>query len=202
MNKTDEILDRLRGQQPVIDNPEELTDLIMSSLPERNHPGRIGEAKLRLLTLPLKGMAGGLVAAGIALLIALHYNNKVEPEQQPVVAEVVEPESPQTVPKPAPEPVIEEKQEPQAPQPAAQPVRPKKRVKTQEPAEEPLLAEAEPVEEAPVEMICQDVLGNTRESSCTYATQAQEIRQRGEQVTQYVAMLNQQIKAEQQYVEY
>ena len=39
-------------------------------------------------------------------------------------------------------------------------------------------------------------------SPSSYATQAQEIRQRGEQVTQYVAMLNQQIKTEQQYVEY
>ena len=70
---------------------------------------------------------------------------------------------------------------------------------SQQPVE---LAEAEAVEAAPVEIVCQEVLDNMRGTSSTYATQAQEIRQRGEQVTQYVAMLNQQIKAEQQYVEY
>lgn len=192
MNKTDEILDRLRGQQPVIDNAEELTDLIMSSLPERNHPDRVGVSKRRRLTLPLKGMAGGLIAAGIALLIALHYNNKVEPEQQPVVAEVVEPESPQTVPEPVPEPVVEEKQEPQAPQPAAQPVRPKKRVKTQEPAEEPLLAEAEPEEEAPAEEPMQEeaeqeYLPVESDPFLLAVVEAQDIRARGERLYEEVA---------------
>ena len=79
----------------------------------------------------------------------------------------------------------------------------RKRVVPQEPQEEPLLAEAETVEETHIEVIRQEILANTREpSSITYATQTQEIRQRGEQVTQYVAMLNQQIRAEQQYVEY
>ena len=79
----------------------------------------------------------------------------------------------------------------------------RKRVVPQEPQEEPLLAEAETVEETHIEVIRQEVLANTREpSSITYATQTQEIRQRGEQVTHYVAMLNQQIRAEQQYVEY
>lgn len=193
MNKTDEILDRLRGQQPVIDNPEELTDLIMSSLPERNHPGRIGEAKRRRLTLPLKGMAGGLVAAGIALLIALHYNNKVAPTQQPVVAEVVEQESPQPVPKPAPEPVIEERQEPQAPQLAAQPVRPKKRVKIQESAEEPLLAEAEtmqeevPTEEPMQEEAEQEYLPVESDPFLLAVVEAQDIRARGERLYEEVA---------------
>ena len=79
----------------------------------------------------------------------------------------------------------------------------RKRVVPQEPQEEPLLAEAETVEETHIEVIRQEILANTREpSSITYAAQAQEIRRRGEQVTQYVAMLNQQIRAEQQYVEY
>ena len=154
-------------------------------------------------SLPLrKGWGGswrsrgvwGCIAASIALVIVLHYNTT----DQPVVAEFIEPESPQLVP----EPIVEEKQEPQTPQPPAQPVRLKKRVKIQEPIEEPILAEAETVEGAPVEMICRDVFGNTRELSSSYATQAQEIRQRGEQVIQYVAMLNQQIKTEQHYIEY
>ena len=34
MNKTEDILDRLQGRQPVIDNPDELTERIMVSLPD------------------------------------------------------------------------------------------------------------------------------------------------------------------------
>ena len=34
MNKTEDILDRLQGRQPVIDNPDELTERIMESLPD------------------------------------------------------------------------------------------------------------------------------------------------------------------------
>lgn len=37
MNKTDDILERLsRQQQPVIDNPDELTDMIIDQLPEQD----------------------------------------------------------------------------------------------------------------------------------------------------------------------
>ena len=36
MNNIDEILERLKGAQPEIDNPDEFTDLIMSALPNRN----------------------------------------------------------------------------------------------------------------------------------------------------------------------
>ncbi len=35
MNKTDEILERLKDWQPVVDNPDELTESIMAKLPER-----------------------------------------------------------------------------------------------------------------------------------------------------------------------
>ena len=57
--------------------------------------------------------------------------------------------------------------------------------------------------EFPTEAAYQEFLDKMRKpSTSSYATQTQEIRQRGEQVTQYVAMLNQQIRAEQQYVEY
>ena len=40
MNYKPDILDRLKGQQPVIDNPEELTDSIMNSLPEQDAPAK------------------------------------------------------------------------------------------------------------------------------------------------------------------
>ena len=85
--------------------------------------------------------------------------------------------------------------------PKAKSQRPK--AQKQNPVEEPLLAEAETVEEFPTEAIYQEFLDKMRKPSpSSYATQTQEIRQRGEQVTQYVAMLNQQIRVEQQYVEY
>ena len=35
MDKTDEILERLKDWQPIIDNPDELTESIMARLPER-----------------------------------------------------------------------------------------------------------------------------------------------------------------------
>lgn len=35
MNKTDEILERLKDWQPSLDNPDELTELIMAKLPAR-----------------------------------------------------------------------------------------------------------------------------------------------------------------------
>ena len=35
MNRTDEILERLKDWQPVIDNPDELTEHIMANLPDR-----------------------------------------------------------------------------------------------------------------------------------------------------------------------
>ncbi len=187
--------------------PDDMEQRVMGSLRTLSNSPLKGENQRsategKANSLPREGWGGswrsrgvwGLIAASIALLIVLHYNTT----DQPVVAEFIEPESPQLVP----EPIVEEKQEPQTPQPPAQPVRLKKRVKIQEPVEEPLLAEAETVEGTPVEMICQDVFGNTRELSSSYATQAQEIRQRGEQVIQYVAMLNQQIKTEQHYIEY
>ena len=34
MNKIDDILEQLKGQQPVIDDPDALTDRIMESLPD------------------------------------------------------------------------------------------------------------------------------------------------------------------------
>ena len=46
MNKTDDILEKLRTiQQPQIDNPEELTDLIMSKLADSLPASPLGEEK-------------------------------------------------------------------------------------------------------------------------------------------------------------
>ena len=66
MNYKSDILDRLKGQQPVIDNPEELTDSIMSSLPEQDAPVEKQERKSRLVPLSWRW-----VAAAACLLIII-----------------------------------------------------------------------------------------------------------------------------------
>ena len=65
MNYKPDILDRLKGQQPVIDNPEELTDSIMNSLPEQDAPAK--EQRRRRLV----PMAWQWVAAAACLLIII-----------------------------------------------------------------------------------------------------------------------------------
>ena len=52
MNKTDEILDRLKDWQPTLDNPDELTDRIMDSLSQPLQ--RRGQSR-RQFTHPLEG---------------------------------------------------------------------------------------------------------------------------------------------------
>ena len=72
----------------------------------------------------------GAVAASIILLIAFNYNNKVMPEQQPVVAGVVE--------QPAPKaPDYSESMEP------INPIKPIKPTKPTTPQSEPVLAQAD-----------------------------------------------------------
>ena len=192
MNKVDDILEKLKNtEQPQID----LTEEIMNSLSPR--PLQEERELKRSVLWPY---AVSAIAAGIILLLVFNYNNKVEPVKQPVVAEVVEQQ-------PAPEASTVsdycENSDNSEPSEPTKPKRTHKPRKVSKPVEEPLLAEAETVEEFPTEAAYQEFLDKMRKpSTSSYATQTQEIRERGEQVTQYVAMLNQQIKTEQQYVEY
>ena len=51
MNKTDDILNRLQNQFPIIDNPDELTERIMESLPETDDRKGVAIAKvLRIIS--------------------------------------------------------------------------------------------------------------------------------------------------------
>ncbi|MBO4840078.1 MAG: hypothetical protein J5524_03145 [Bacteroidaceae bacterium] len=94
----------------------------------------------------------GLIAASILLLLVFHYNNKVMPEQQPLVAEVTE----QPAPK-APEASdysesseysdYSDKSEHSKPIKAKKTYKPRK---VSKPREEPLLAQADPLPEEPV----------------------------------------------------
>ena len=86
MMKIDEILSRLQEQQPDVSNPDELTDRIMDSLPdlptEQPKPAR----RIRLY------IASAIaVAASVLLLLTLHRNNNVDPQQvQSLVTQQIE----------------------------------------------------------------------------------------------------------------
>ena len=52
MNKTEDILEKLKAiEQPTIDNPDALTDLIMSNLPEQEAPASKPQAMLTVLRI-------------------------------------------------------------------------------------------------------------------------------------------------------
>jgi len=97
MNKTDEILERLKGQQPVIDDPEDLTERIMSSLPDREVP-RHDRRNLVGRTLLYTSSIAAVLLVGFFL-----YQNR--PKEQPVVTQQTE-----THETPLPEPQNVEKE--------------------------------------------------------------------------------------------
>lgn len=82
MNKTDEILERLKGQQPVIDDPEDLTERIMSSLQDREVPRHDRRNLVGRTILYISSIAAVLLV-GFFL-----YQNR--PKEQPVVTQQTE----------------------------------------------------------------------------------------------------------------
>ena len=89
MNKTEDILEKLKAiEQPTIDNPDALTDLIMSNLPEQEAPASKPQTMLTVLrivssiaALYLVGLFFWLQQEPVAK-VETAYNNKVE-EPQP-----------------------------------------------------------------------------------------------------------------------
>ena len=89
MNKTEDVLEKLKAiEQPTIDNPDALTDLIMSNLPEQEAPASKPQAMLTVLrivssiaALYLVGLFFWLQQEPVAK-VETAYNNKVE-EPQP-----------------------------------------------------------------------------------------------------------------------
>ena len=69
MNNIDEILERLKGAQPEIDNPDEFTDLIMSALPDRNIESKTPEKESRIVKF-----VRIVLSAAAVLLIGLYLN--------------------------------------------------------------------------------------------------------------------------------
>ena len=93
MNKTDNILEKLKAtEQPIIDNADELTDLIMSNLPEQEDPHEEHVLKPQAILIALRIISSMAALYLIGLFFYLQqepvakvetaYNNKVE-EQQP-----------------------------------------------------------------------------------------------------------------------
>ena len=98
MNKTNDILEKLKAaEQPAIDNPDALTDLIMSSLPEQDAPQKEQAQKPHAMLIALRVISTIAALYLVGLLFYLQqesvskveiaYNNKVE--------------EPQSVPQPA-----------------------------------------------------------------------------------------------------
>lgn len=91
MNRIDDILDSLKGQQPMIDDPEALTDRIMDSLPDLEPNQQEDEGKARIVSFNWRWMAA---AASILLIIGIGSTLWLKEAPQPSVV-IVEPE-PQT----------------------------------------------------------------------------------------------------------
>ena len=81
MNKTDIILEKLKAaQQPTVDNPDELTDLIMGSLPEQDAQQKEQPAKPHavLLALRIVSSMAAVYLVGLFLYLQAEPTNKVE----------------------------------------------------------------------------------------------------------------------------
>lgn len=92
MNKTDDILEKLKAvEQPAIDNPDALTDLIMSSLPEQDTPQKEQSNKHQAILIALRIVSSIAALYLIGLFFYLQhepvakvetaYTNKVEKQQ-------------------------------------------------------------------------------------------------------------------------
>ena len=142
-------------------------------------------------TVTLRWVMTG-IAASIILLIGFSVLMKDErpTEQQPVVAETIEQSTPQPT---VSEPIVQEKQEEALPevQPTPQPVKKRRKAvkKQSTPIEEPLLAEAEPVTEAPARDYSEERFSNPSNPYLLATAQLQDLRSRGERLDREVAML-------------
>ena len=92
MNKTDDILKKLKAAgQPALDNADELTNLIMSKLPEQIAPQEEHSAKPNALLIALRAISSMAALYLVGLFLYLQqepvakvetaYNNKVKMQQ-------------------------------------------------------------------------------------------------------------------------
>ena len=183
MNKTNDILERLSHQpQPIIDNPDELTDSIMAHLPD------VGATKEKAHGKRWIYIASAIaVAASLLLLMVFHQGQK--PTEQSSV--MVEQMAKQDEPQPSPVEVSREKKEVAMLEEA---VAPQKTTKKHRKAHRKHHRTTEPVVEE-VEQITEDVEPvpsrhpAVEDPYLMMARQAQDIRSRGERLHEEVAML-------------
>ena len=71
MNKIDDILEQLKGQQPAIDDPDALTDRIMESLPEQEVQPTAEMQQLNHRTQAVALWRWLSIAASILLIIGI-----------------------------------------------------------------------------------------------------------------------------------
>jgi hypothetical protein len=92
MNKTNDILEKLRAaEQPAIDDPDALTDLIMSNLPEQDAPQKEQSQKPHAILITLRVISSVAAIYLVGLFFYLQqkpvakvetaYTNKVEKQQ-------------------------------------------------------------------------------------------------------------------------
>ena len=77
MNKTDDILEKLKAvEQPAIDNPDALTDLIMSNLPDQDAPQEEQPPKPHAMLIALRIISS---IAALWLIGLFLYTSYTEP---------------------------------------------------------------------------------------------------------------------------
>ena len=92
MNKTNDILNKLKAvEQPAIDDPDALTDLIMSNLPEQDAPQKEQSQKPHAILIALRVISSVAAIYLVGLFFYLQqkpvakvetaYTNKVEKQQ-------------------------------------------------------------------------------------------------------------------------
>ncbi len=98
MNKTEDILEKLKAiEQPAIDNPDALTELIMNNLPEQSAPQEVHASKSHAILIALR-----IVSSMAALyLVGLFFYLQQEPVAKVETAYNNKEETNQPAPQPA-----------------------------------------------------------------------------------------------------
>ena len=183
MNKTNDILERLSHQpQPIIDNPDELTDSIMAHLPDVGATKEKAHGKRCIYIV-----SAIAVAASLLLLMVFHQGRELT-EQSPVMVEQM---AKQDEPQPSPVEVCREKKEVAmvvetiVPQKTTKKYRKahRKNRRTTKSAVEEVEQTVEKVEPKP------SLHPAMEDPYLMMARQAQDIRSRGERLHEEVAML-------------
>ena len=91
MNKTNDILEKLKAaEQPIIDNPDELTDLIMSILPEQDAPQKEQPQKPQAILIALRIITSMAALWMIGLFLYTSYTEPSLKAQQGLYGQTID----------------------------------------------------------------------------------------------------------------